>query len=317
MVFVGYSSLRPVIDLIPKTTVEKMLGFVEENKDVEPNILNGARISQAVYSEVIAKVSFKSAESKLLEPVKEALIRIEDNVLDAFLRGASSTEVALILRSLTNERSTRVVQNIQTAVLKEALQKLGDDSGSWEKLVPGLTQKIAASAEKITFKSLAHQRLILKLVKNATLDQEEMIYELIPPTDLELKRQIIKTKLLFRDLKYAPQTLLDKSLSKLPIKVRAQIVIAADEDFKKLIFSVYTAGTRKFELLQAEVSELERSEKRVADIKQNRISLFNELMYEIRAMIADNPQWVEMILRAQADELNLDVSSELNSSSAA
>ncbi|MEI8024743.1 MAG: hypothetical protein WCI18_00210 [Pseudomonadota bacterium] len=317
VVFIGYSSLRPVIELIPKTTVEKMLGFVEENKDVEPNILNGARISQAVYSEVIAKVSFKSPESKLLEPVKEALIRVEDNVLDAFMRTATSMEVALILRSLSNERSTRVVQNIQTEVLKEALQKLGDESKTWEQVIPNLIRKIAATAEKIIVKSLAHQRLILKLVKNATLDQEEMIYELIPSNDFELKRQVIKTKLLFKDLKYVPQTLFDKAFAKLPIKVRAQIVIAADEELKKVIFKAVTAGTRKFELLQAEVSELERNEKRVADIKLNRISLFGELMFEIRAMISDNPQWIELILKAQADELNLDAPSGIDTITAA
>ncbi len=317
VVFVGYSSLRPVIELIPKTTVEKMLGFVEENKDVEPNILNGARISQAVYGEVIAKVSFKSPESKLLEPVKEALIRIEDNVLDALMRTATSVEVALILRSLSNERSTRVVQNIQTEVLKEALEKLGDESKTWEQVIPSLIKKISASAEKIVVKSLAHQRLILKLVKNATLDQEDMIYELIPSNDFELKRQIIKTKLLFKDLKYVPQALFDKAFGKLPIKVRAQIVIAGDDEMKKLIFKVVTEGTRKFELLQAEVSELEKSEKRVADIKVNRLSLFGELMFEIRAMISDNPQWIEMILKAQAEELNVERSDDINSNTAA
>lgn len=317
VVFVGYSSLRPVIELIPKTTVEKMLGFVEENKDVEPNILNGARISQAVYSEVIAKVSFKSPESKLLEPVKEALIRVEDNVLDAFMRTATSMEISLILRSLSNERSTRVVQNIQTEVLKEALQKLGDESKTWEQVIPVLIRKISATAEKIIVKSLAQQRLILKLVKNATLDQEDMIYELIPLNDFELKRQIIKTKLLFKDLKYVPQNVFDKAFSKLPIKVRAQIVIAADEDLKKIIFKTVTAGTRKFELLQAEVSELEKSEKRVGDIKLNRLSLFGELMFEIRAMISDNPQWIEMILKAQAEELNLDSPNGIDSITAA
>jgi hypothetical protein len=317
VVFVGYSSLRPVIDLLPKSTVEKMLGFVEENKDVQPNILNGAKISQAVYSEVIAKVSFKSAEAKLLEPIKEVLIRIEDNVLDAFIRQANSMEVALLLRSLTNERSTRAVQNLQPEILKEALDLLGADSSTWSRLIPDLIRKISITAEKITVKSLAHQRLILKLVKNASLDQEDLIYELIPATDFELKRQIIKTKLLFRDIKYVPNSLLDRAFSKIPVKVRAQLILASDDELKNQFYRIVVSGTRKAEVLQAEISQLERSEKRMAEIRQNRSALFSDLMFEIRAIIADENQWIDQILKAQSEDLNLGLPEEGQSFTAA
>ena len=305
VVFVGYTSLRPVIDLLPRSTIEKMLGFVEENKDVEPNILNGAKMAQSVYSEVIAKVSFRSPEAKLLEPIKEALIRIEDNVLDAFMRNASSMEVSLLLRSMTNERSTRAVQNISPDVLKEALDKLGSEPKNWEQTIPALIRKITDTAQKIIVKSLAHQRLILKLVKNAGIDQEDMIYELIPTTDFDLKRQIVRTKLLFRDIKYVPNALLERAFSRLPIKVRAQVILAADEELKKQIYRIVGSGTRKAEVLQAEVTQLEKSEKRMSEIKANRNSIFNDLIYEVRAIIADESQWVDLILKAQAEELNL------------
>ncbi len=307
VVFVGYTSLRPVIDLLPRSTIEKMLGFVEENKDVEPNILNGAKMAQSVYSEVIAKVSFKSPEAKLLEPIKEALIRVEDNVLDAFMRNASSMEVALLLRSMTNERSTRAVQNISPDVLKEALDKLGSESKTWEQSIPALIRKITDTAQKIIVKSLAHQRLILKLVKNASIDQEDMIYELIPTNDFDLKRQIVRTKLLFRDIKYVPNALLERAFSRLPIKVRAQAILAADEELKKQIYSIVGSGTRKAEVLQAEVSQLEKSEKRMSEIKANRNAIFNDLIYEVRAIIADESQWVDLILKAQAEDLNLEL----------
>lgn len=307
VVFVGYTSLRPVIDLLPRPTIEKILGFVEENKDVEPNILNGAKIAQSVYSEVIAKVSFKSPEAKLLEPIKEALIRIEDNVLDAFMRNASSLEVSLLLRSMTNERSTRAVQNLSPDVLKEALEKLGSEPKTWEQSIPALIRKITDTAQKIIVKSLAHQRLILKLVKNASIEQEDMIYELIPASDFELKRQIIRTKLLFRDIKYVPNALLEKAFSRLPIKVRAQVVLAADEELKKQINRIVGTGTRKGEVLQAEIAQLERSEKRMNEIKANRNALFSDFIYEIRSIIADDNQWVDLILKAQAEDLNLEL----------
>jgi predicted DNA-binding protein (UPF0278 family) len=284
-----------------------MLGFVEENKDIEPNILNGAKIAQSVYSEVIAKVSFKSPEAKLLEPIKEALIRIEDNVLDAFMRTASSLEVSLLLRSMTNERSTRAVQNISPDVLKEALEKLGSEPKTWEQSIPALIRKITDTAQKIIVKSLAHQRLILKLVKNASIEQEEMIYELIPASDFELKRQIIRTKLLFRDIKYVPNALLEKAFSRLPIKVRAQVVLAADEELKKQINRIVGTGTRKAEVLKAEIAQLEKSEKRMNEIKANRNALFSDFIYEIRSIIADENQWVDLILKAQAEDLNLEL----------
>ena len=58
-------------------------------------------------------------------------------------------------------------------------------------------------------------------------------------------------------------------------------------------------------MLQAEVTQIEKSEKRMSEIKANRNAIFNDLIYEVRTIIADESQWVDLILKAQAEELNL------------
>jgi hypothetical protein len=190
---------------------------------------------------------------------------------------------------------------VATEVLKEALDKLSDGAKLWSDSIPDVVSKITATAETIITKSLAHQRLILKLVKNATFDQEEMIYELIPENDMDLKRQIIRTKLLYRDLKFVPIALLERAFLRLPIKVRAQLVLASDDLLKAKLYKLMGSGSRKAEVLEAEISQFQKSEKKMAEITENKSGILNDFMYEIRSVISDENQWVDLILKAQSD----------------
>jgi len=305
LVFSGHSALQPVMDLLPQTTIQKILLYIEDNKSDQKDLVNGARIAQSIYGEVIARLSFRSEEGKVLVAIKEILISMEDETVGAFLQNATAIDISILLRSMSNDRSSRMLTFIPTENMKSAMQMLASDFSDAKTIVPEVAARLKKMSVGIMSQNQAQSRLLLKLVKMVAIEDEDQVYDLIPAADWELKKKIFKIRVLFRDIIYVPKTVIDQSFGSLPSKVKAQILVSVEGAVKDVLLANLPAGSRKRELIDQEISDIESSEKKKNQALNNRWNLLGTLMNNIRINLLKDEKLLTEMISNQAAAFNI------------
>jgi hypothetical protein len=315
--FIGYGPLKPALDVLPQTAIERLQTYVEENRDNPPDLLNGTEIAQRVYSECISKATLRTESAKALDPVRAELIKTEDVVIAKFMTEADSAEIALLLKTLTVERGNRLMKGLSASKIKAAAADLDNPQSTQDQTIAGVITKLQGITASLTEKSQAQRRLILRLAKTVAVSDEDMVYELVPAEDWDLKRQIMRQRIFLKDAIYLPTKTLSTAFNSLPLAIRAAIMIVGNDELKSVINNTIQAGSKKAEILQTEIEQIKKNAKKLEDIESNKHKFLESMITSIRKLVTGDIGLVDQIILAQAKALNIDPPADLKAKAVA
>ncbi len=303
--FMGYAPLKPSLDQLPRAAVQKLESYIEEHRETPPNILNGAEIAQRMYGECISKATLRDDGMKAFDPVRAVLIKSDDAVIQKFITEADATSVAVLLKTLTVERGNRLMKAIPPAVLKDAAGLMDKSIDSPDQVIASIITKIEQVASTVTERAQAQRRLILRLVKTVSVADEGMVYDLVPPEDWDLKRQIMQTKLFLKDMAYVPGKVIGQAFGGLPLAKRTEVMLMADAALRAAIQSTLPSGTKKAEMLQTEIDQTQKNAKKMAEINTRKDAIIESLLTAVRKIVSSDRNVVDEIILSQAKALGL------------
>ena len=303
--FLGHTPLKPALDLLPGATIERLQVYMEENRDVLANILNGTEIAQRIYGECISKAALKTDAGNLLDPIRKELLETEDIVIAKYILEADITEIAVLLNTLTVERGNRLMKGIPIEKLKAAAAILDQPLANPEQTISIMVDKISKISATIVEKSQSQRRLILRLAKSVGVSEEEMVYELIAPEDWDLKRQIMGQKMFLKDVVYTPLKQLAQAFGSLPLKTRTEIMLVCAPKLKAALMNSLGVGSKKSEMLQTEIDLANGNIKKLAEIMTRKDPIMEAFMVAMRKTVSGSPATIDQIILAQAKALGL------------
>ena len=303
--FMSYAPLKPSLDQLPRMAVERLEIYIEEHRETPPNMLNGAEIAQRMYGECVSKATLRDDGMRLFDPVRAALIKIEDAVVSKYLSEADSVAVSVLLKILSVERGNRLIKSIPAETLKDATKRMDQTVDSPDQVIATIITKLEQTAATVTERSQAQKRLIMRLVKSASPADEGTVYDLIPAEDWEMKRQIINTRMFYRDVIFVPEKLLGIALSTLSLSRRAEIVVAVDENLRRTLLASVGLGTKKAELLQTEVDQLQKNARKLADVTTRKEVVIESFLNAVRKVVSSDKTAADRIILAQAKALGI------------
>jgi len=268
-------------------------------------MLNGAEIAQRMYGECVSKATLRDDGMRLFDPVRAALIKIEDAVVSKYLSEADSVAVSVLLKILSVERGNRLIKSIPAETLKDATKRMDQTVDSPDQVIATIITKLEQTAATVTERSQAQKRLIMRLVKSASPADEGTVYDLIPAEDWEMKRQIINTRMFYRDVIFVPEKLLGIALSTLSLSRRAEIVVAVDENLRRTLLASVGLGTKKAELLQTEVDQLQKNARKLADVTTRKEVVIESFLNAVRKVVSSDKTAADRIILAQAKALGI------------
>lgn len=303
--FMGYAPLKPALDHLPRAAVEKLEAYIEENRDVPPNMLSGAEIAQRMYGECVSKATLRDESMKVFDPIRAVLIKYDDVVVSKFIADADTASIAILLKTLSVERGNRLMKAIPSNLLKEATSLLDRPIESPDQIIAQMITKLAQVSAGIAERSQAQRRLIMRLVKAVEISDEAMVYDLVPVEDWDLKRQIMQSKLFLSDVRFVPVKALNQAFNSLPLARRAEVLLVADELLKAALTATVGTGNKRAEMLQAEIEQNQKNAKKMAEINTRKIAILESFVVSVRKVISADKSIVDQIIFAQAKALGV------------
>jgi len=303
--FMGYAPLKPALDHLPRSAVEKLEAYIEEHRETPPTMLNGAEIAQRMYGECVSKATLRDEAMKAFDPVRAVLIKYEDAVITKFISEADTVSVAVLLKTLTVERGNRLMRAIPGNVLKEAAGMLDKPIDSPDQVIAQMITKLTQVSAGITERSQAQRRLILRLVKTVTVADEGLVYDLVPSEDWDLKRQIMQMKLFLKDAVFVPTKTLAQAFGSLPLARRAEVMILAEQDLKSALTATVGSGNKRAEMLQTEVDQTQKNAKKIAEINSRKEAVMESFIAAVRRVVSSDKAVIDQIILAQAQALGI------------
>ena len=166
--------------------------------------------------------------------------------------------------------------------------------------------KISKIASTLTEQSQSQRRLIFRLVKSIGVADEAMLYDLVPAADWILKRQIMATKLFLKDAIYVPTKQLAQGLQELSIALRAELMMICSEELRAVLTTTIGAGTKKFELIQSEIEQIQRNTRRLENIRLRESEILEAFIASLRNAVNGDPAIIDQIILAQAKALGIE-----------
>ncbi len=304
--FTGYKILKPAMNKLPPSCLIDLQAFIEDNRDDQANLVAGCQVAQRILVDCISRISVGSEDSKDVDRLREVLIGATDQVILEYSVKSSPQELAMILRTLTPERASRISKTMDQERLKVALGFLDKDIEGGSERMGKLLGNIDTVRGDQPKKTHRQRRFILRLARTASIEEEAAIKPLIAADDFDLKREVMTNRYFYEDLKYLPEEVMRKTLDSFPVAFRAEFLFVCDRAFKAKLLGSYKDGSKLKEMVQTELSLVEKNENRkreAADRKDRTIASF---MTKIRAAIQEDPRIVESAIETQCKELGID-----------
>jgi hypothetical protein len=143
---------------------------------------------------------------------------------------------------------------------------------------------------------------MLRILKNATPDDEEFIQSLVANDDWDMKSLIMKTRFLFRDLPYVQPALVKQAFEAFPVAFRGELSFCSSENNRKVFMNLYAEGARARELLSAEIDQIEKNDKRRALVEKSKNNIIQQFLDSLHGVLSADPQNYEEIIVRQSQE---------------
>ncbi len=306
--FTGYQPIKPAMDLLPKKLIDVLKEFLEEVRDEPVNLLTGVEVTQLLYQDITARTYGEKSHNDTFNALRESLLKIDDATIGSAAKHLSASEIALILGIFTAERADRLADLLPAPVLKEALIKMDETEDNEDVILVSVLEKIELFAkENALKKSDVAVRFIMRLVYNATIDDEEKIWQLIDPNDWETKLKIMKTHFFFRDLKYVDLKYIKLILDVLAPRHKANLLLLFPKDIKDAYMASLQDGSKIKDMLNAEIEQITSNDGEMTDILKKRQKIIRGFLDNLRQMISKNDVIIKEVILKQCEEHNLEL----------
>ncbi|MEY4066100.1 MAG: hypothetical protein RIR26_2308 [Pseudomonadota bacterium] len=311
--FVGFEILRPALDALPQKLMQEFSASIEDDDRNKFNPLNGIELAQRVNRDFLARsASRTNQKSEVLKKLRKELLLLDNDVLATLFGDVNDDECTLLLKTLSLERAQAFFKKIQPEVFRNAYLRLDEELTNQDALAKSLTEKVAEAKKQVPVKgSVGQKRVMLRILKTSTPEDEEFIQSLVASDDWEMKSLIMKTKFLFRDLPYVQQSLVKLAFESFPLSFRGELFYCSTEPNKKVFLDLYPESARARELLNIEVSQIEKNDKRRTSIEKNKnvyIQKFLEVLHQ--TISADPANFEEIMLRIVQNQSGADPQSQ-------
>lgn len=304
MSFVGFESVKPALDLLPRSLLGRLQEYAEDNRDVATDILRGAEVAQSLYSSYIGKLALEVEENEILTGLRRQLVKVEEELLRAAAGSMRAPEAALILKVLTPERAQRFLKSLPVAVMQESLgmvdNPLPDPAG-----IAAAIQARLAGGEADGGSSNVQRRLIMRIVKNAADGDEALIAALVKEDDWPLRRLVMQTRFALADARYLPEKLLRGCMLKMDNATRAEIVSVVEPELRTILVGLYKEGTKLREIIDVELDSIAKNDMRKASIEKRRGDLLGVFVAAIRKAVMVDPDVLDDVIAAICKDKNL------------
>lgn len=312
LTFAGYKVLKPAMENLPPSCIEDLQIFLEDSRGENSSLLNGVEVTQRIYRDCITRITSSADELSIIQKLRHTLISAEDVILSHIVKDSDPKEIAVLLRVLTVERGNKVFKEIDPKKLKDAMDAfdtpLEELSASIESLDSKINQYNEAPEESAS-KSLI--RFIMRLVRNANITDENSINALVAEDNWDIRREMMKTKLFYMDLAYFPVNQLKNILTSFDVAFRGEFLYLADEDLRNAIIGSLAEGSKLKEMVQTEMSLIERSEERKINAEKMMLQTKLQFLEKARALIDSDHSIVDTIIINKCKKLNLSLPSDL------
>lgn len=300
--FVGYRTLKPAMDALSPTAIRRLQDFVESAQDTPPNLLNGAEAVQRLYGNCISKISLGSDATPAMTELRAALVRTEDEQLMARIPDLAALEVAALLRALTVERGNRLMRKVPPDRLREACVLLESDWGAeGEAIIRSLAASLSDQSARGVANKGEQRRLVLRLARSVSLDDEAAITGLIDADDWELKRALYSTRFLYSETPLLPAKQLRAIANSFDLSSRAELIVVASEGLREAVVALYPAGSKQREMLDAELALVEKNAARNEEARKRRLKTLGTFMERVRKAVEADPAIVDLVILKQCE----------------
>lgn len=308
MTFVGYDALAPSLNLLPKRLLNEFSAYLEDNGSGRSNPLNGIEVAQRLSRESASRNSKTTGteNSEELMELRHELLTTDDNVMEKVFATSNPVECTLLLQTMSMERTQKSISHFPREVFREAYGQIDSTIPERENVAKKLMEKIVAVRKENVVKSAqAQKRIMMKILKNATVEDEEFIGSLVANDDWEMKSLMMKTRFLFRDLPYVQTGIVKQAFESFPFAFRAELTFCCDEDKRKFFIDLYPEGVRARDMLKAEIEQIEKSEKRKEKALKSRNDTVEQFITMLHQVILGDAKNIDEILLRQAQALGV------------
>lgn len=286
--FVGFISISPVLDALPRASIDKLESFLEEQRNEPPNLLMGVEATQ----KLLTNYNTRSAQIQALGPLineslRKNLLLTEDKAISKWLKEAppSAEVLAVLLRISTADRAQMFMTYTQTEQLREAFAHIGADAKQLATKAKDIDSILEKLSQEKTIESGKKLRLIKSLLLKTTPDDEDKFINLVREEPAEIRLEVMRTKYLFSDLKFLPGPTLKSLFDTLNMNEKSTFLYICPLDLREMIFKLYPADSGILAQIKEELESIEKNAKRKETIEQSKRKILEDFMKKVRTQI--------------------------------
>jgi hypothetical protein len=278
--------------------INEFNGYLEDNATEKSNQLTGIEVAQGFYRDFVAKRDKHAAnKDPNLKKLRRVLMELNNEGMEKLFSSVDADEFVVLFGTIRLNRIQNLLRFVPKDALKDAFNKIGSDAAQLPEKTLSLIKKsteIQHGAASTT--SPVQKRLMLRILKSSTPDDEEFIQSLVSSEDWDMKSLIMKTRFLFRDLPYVQPAILKRVFESFPVSFRADLFFVSSESNRNTFLSLYAEGARARDLLTFEVSEIEKSEKRRDVVMRDKNKNIQTFLQRLHDSLAEDPGTFDDIL---------------------
>lgn len=299
--FAGYKAIKPALEKLPKQSIEQLQAFVEDSSADPVSLLSGVEVAQRLYRTCISKISGSGEGAGDLDRLSDGIVAADDSVIAQVIGEMSGQELAFMLRTLSVSRGNALIRTIPSDKLKEATALLDKTPENTKEMVDGILKKILELEGQKAKKSNLQLRFVLRLARNASIDEEAGVLEMIGPEEWDFKLDVMRTKFFYAYVKFLPMTFVRSILDGVPVRTRAEILHVADEGLRNAVLGTFQEGSKLKEMLMTEIEQITKNAKRKAEVEKNRLPTLDAFMGRLRAILVERQELFDQVILKQCE----------------
>ncbi len=300
--FIGFEVLKPSLNSLSKDLLNEFSAYLEDNGSERSNPMNGIELAQRLNREFVARRTKNAAlGDEAIKALRKELTLADDDSLAKLFAVVDVQGCVLLLKTLSMERAQTFFKKIPTDVFREAYKILDDELANTPTIAKQVQTKLQEIQKNAGKKgSVGQKRLMLRILKSSTPDDEEFIQSLVANDDWEMKSLMMKSRFLFRDLPYVQKDIVKQAFDTFPPAFRAELCFCCNAEQQTLFLSLYPEGARAREMITAEIAQIERNDKRRSSVEKNKNTYIQQFLDVLHRTISADAKNFEEIFIKQA-----------------
>lgn len=283
MAFTNYKALQPGLIKLGRDALDKFTTYIESSGGEGGNPLSGVEVAQSLYRDAIAKVTGMNPEhANAINRFRGEVVSISDSSLGKVAASCTADEIAFLVNNMSTIRRSVLVRSTPPELFAKACSMLDKVIPQMDAMVTAITDKIHSVTRDLVPSSGKRQRIVLQIVSNTTIEEEDKSNSLVPEDDWELRREMMKTKLFYRDLQFVEPDLLRSTFESLATREKGNFLGITTPEIKEIVLSNYEPGSKLREMIDEELKEIEIYAERAEEIKETKSKIINQFMARIR-----------------------------------